>query len=87
MGIGDFMKKKKAKELIERNLYIAKVNLDNNYKKDVISQCKETYRILLEQQNEGMINDEQYKQFLRQINAYTKQADEKYYPIEKHCDK
>lgn len=81
MGLFD---KRKKKQLYEGQLYLIQVNLENNYRNEVVQMAKDTYLKLKADVDGGGIDNDMFNGFLRKINDYVKKADERYYPIEKN---
>ena len=81
MGLFD---KKKKKQLYEGQLYLIQINLENNYRNEVIEMAREVYGNLKRDYDSGSINVDMYTDYLRKVNDYVKKADEKMFPIEKH---
>lgn len=79
MGLFD---KRKKKKFYEGKIYLMRVNLENNYRTEVISMAKDNYTTLKADLDAGNVDMEMYNSFLRSINDYVKKADERYYPIE-----
>lgn len=81
MGLFD---KKKKKQLYDGQMYLIEVNLQNNYKTEVISMAKEVYGYLKKDRDDGSIGMDMYSSYLRKLNDYVKKVDAKMYPIEEH---
>lgn len=81
MGLFD---KKKKKQMYDGQMYLIEVNLQNNYRTEVITMAKEVYGYLKKDYDEGSITVDMYNGYLRKLNDYVKKVDEKMYPIEEH---
>lgn len=81
MGLFD---KRKKKKFYEGKLYLIQVNLENNYRNEVIQMSKEAYTSLQSDLNSGEIDDDMFNELLRKINNYVNKADSRFYPIEKN---
>lgn len=81
MGLFD---KKKKKQMYDGQMYLIEVNLQNNYRTEVITMAKEVYGYLKKDYDDGSITVDMYTAYLRKLNDYVKKVDEKMYPIEEH---
>lgn len=79
-----FFDKRKKKQLYEGQLYLLQVNLENNYRNEVVQMAKDVYGKLKNDLDSGGIDNDMFNGFLRKVNEYVKKADDRYYPIEKN---
>lgn len=79
MGLFD---KRKKKKFYDGKVYLMRVNLENNYRTEVIQMAKDNYATLKADFDAGNIDNEMFNGYLRSINDYVKKADDRYYPIE-----
>ena len=79
MGLFD---KRKKKKYYDGELYLMRVNLENNYRTEVIQMAKDVYKTLKSDIDGGNIDNDMFNEYLRSVNDYVKKADERYYPIE-----